>query len=328
MTRDGSAAVRGRARTALADRPVSWRTRWSAAERSGRVAWRRRDSLPPRPVAGEVREVSIVMADLRGFTAFCEQVPPSGCRASSTSTSAAMVDVILGQQGRVQDFVGDGILGVFGAHSSDPDHAWHATLTALEMQTRHPDARGALVHEEGVAFGLGVAVHSGQVVHRDRWAVPEERNTQWSGDPVNTGGETRGAQPGPGHPDRAERRLRLARVRDRVDVTRRDRCAVRGGRGHPVEVFEFLGCPRRSRASGPDPAAGAGPGARPDPSDELVGNGASRRPLPLPSDGPTRGRTRHATSKGKGVPMTHMPHRWHDPDATAPHRSMRGALDT
>src|SRR5215468_3826246 len=82
---------------------------------------------------GEVRDVSVLMADLRGFTTFCERVSPASTAAVLNEYLTAMVDVILKQHGRVQDFIGDGILGVFGAPGQDPDHAWHAVLSALEM---------------------------------------------------------------------------------------------------------------------------------------------------------------------------------------------------
>ena len=71
---------------------------------------------------GDIRKVSVVMADLRGFTAFCEGVPLGLISRVLNDYLTAMIDAILGQQGRVQDFVGDGILGVFGAPGHDPDH--------------------------------------------------------------------------------------------------------------------------------------------------------------------------------------------------------------
>src|SRR5262249_8942155 len=86
------------------------------------------------PFDGDVRQGSVLMADLRGFTSFCERVPPGPMSKVLNEYLTAMVDVILEHHGRVQDFVGDGILGVFGAPSPDQDHAWHAALSALEMQ--------------------------------------------------------------------------------------------------------------------------------------------------------------------------------------------------
>lgn len=193
---------------------------------------------PTPPLAGDVREVSIVMADLRGFTTFCERVPLDRMSRVLNEYLTAMVDVILGQHGRVQDFVGDGILGVFGAPSFDPDHAWHATLTALEMQVaiRKLDERWA--REEGVAFALGVAVHSGQVF-AGSVGCPRQRKYAVVGDPVNTVARLEELNRGLGTQIVLSGDS-LALVRDRVDVHPKGSFTVRG-RSHTVEVFELLG---------------------------------------------------------------------------------------
>ena len=52
---------------------------------------------------GDIRKVSVVMADLRGFTTFCERVPPGLMSRVLNEYLTAMIEVILGQQGRVQD---------------------------------------------------------------------------------------------------------------------------------------------------------------------------------------------------------------------------------
>jgi adenylate cyclase len=160
-----------------------------------------------------------------------------------------MVDVILGHQGRVQDFVGDGILGVFGATGRDPDHAWHAALSALEMQVAIRRLSGQWEQEGEPSFALGVAVHTGEVF---AGAVGSPKQSKYAvvGDPVNTAARL----------EELNRNLgteivmsgdAFALVRDRVDVHPRGMFAVRG-RNHDVEVFELLGvqgapqCPRAS----------------------------------------------------------------------------------
>jgi class 3 adenylate cyclase len=159
---------------------------------------------------------------------------------------AAMVDVILGHDGRVQDFVGDGILGVFGAPEPDPDHAWHAALSALGMQLAIRRLGCRWEREGGVAFALGVAVHSGQVF-AGSVGPPRQRKYAVVGDPVNTVARL----------EELNRLLNtdivisgdaLALVRDRVDVHSKGSFPVRG-RSHRVEVFELLGVHR-----GPMPA--------------------------------------------------------------------------
>ncbi|HYB44294.1 MAG TPA: adenylate/guanylate cyclase domain-containing protein [Candidatus Methylomirabilis sp.] len=123
---------------------------------------RAQGSACPRSDRDGVRDVSVLMADLRGFTAFCERVPPERVSSVLNDYLAVIAEAIVHQRGWVQDFVGDGVLGVFGAPADDPDHAWHAALSALGMQ-RGIRQLGERRRRGGAeVFGLGVAVHSGK----------------------------------------------------------------------------------------------------------------------------------------------------------------------
>jgi class 3 adenylate cyclase len=187
---------------------------------------------------GEIREVSVVMADLRGFTAFCERVPPDRMHRVLNEYLTAMIDVILGQQGHVQDFIGDGILGVFGAPGQGPDHGWHAVLSAVEMQIAIRQLGTRWRREGGTAFALGVAVHAGQAFAGEVGS-PKHRKYAVVGDPVNTVARLEEVNRNLGTEIVVSGEV-LALVRDRVDVHPRGSFAVRG-RSHPVEVFELLG---------------------------------------------------------------------------------------
>jgi adenylate cyclase len=209
-------------------------------------------ALPATPVLrgdtaldGEVREVSILMADLRGFTAFCERVAPRRMSRLLNEYLTAMVEVILRHKGRVQDFIGDGILGVFGAPGQDPDHAWHAALSALEMQATIRELAGRWEREEEALFTLGVAVHTGEVF-AGAVGSPKRQKYAVVGDPVNTVARL----------EELNRNLgteivmsgdALALVRNRVDVHPRGAFSLRG-RSRTVEVFELLGASRGYRA--------------------------------------------------------------------------------
>jgi adenylate cyclase len=187
---------------------------------------------------GEVREVSIVMADLRGFTAFCERVRPTLMWSVLNEYLTAMIDVIMAQQGHVQDFVGDGILGVFGAPGQDPDHAWHAVLSALEMQATIRRLGDCWRRDRGTSFGLGVAVHTGEVF---AGAVGSPKQAKYAvvGDPVNTVSRLEELNRDLGT-EIVMSAATLDVVRDRVDVYPRGAFAVRG-RSHAVQVFELRG---------------------------------------------------------------------------------------
>ena len=189
-------------------------------------------------LVGEIREVSVVMADLRGFTAFCEQVPPDRMYRVLNEYLTAMIDVILGQQGHVQDFIGDGILGVFGAPGQDLDHGWHAALSAVEMQVAIRQLGRRWGREEGTPFGLGVAVHTGRAFAGEVGS-PKQRKYAVVGDPVNTVARLEELNRDLGTEIVMSGDV-LALVRDRVDVHPRGSFAVRG-RSHTVELFELLG---------------------------------------------------------------------------------------
>jgi adenylate cyclase len=150
----------------------------------------------------------------------------------------AMMEVILEHQGRVQDFVGDGILGVFGAPGQDPDHVWHAVLSALEMQVAIRRLGDRWEREVGTSFALGVAVHTGEVF-AGAVGSPRQRKYAVVGDPVNTVARL----------EEVNRNLgtqivisgdALTQVRERVDVQPKGVFVMRG-RSHAVEVFELRG---------------------------------------------------------------------------------------
>jgi len=187
---------------------------------------------------GDVREVSMVMADLRGFTTFCERVSLGLSSRVLNEYLTAMMEVILGQRGCVQDFVGDGILGVFGAPGRDPNHAWHAATSAIEMQVAIQRLRGRWEREFGISLALGVAVHTGEV-YAGPVGSPRQNKYAVVGDPVNTVARLEELNRGLGT-EIVMSGEALALVRERVDVRPRGLFAVRGRR-NMLEVFELIG---------------------------------------------------------------------------------------
>jgi adenylate cyclase len=194
--------------------------------------------LPSADPEGEIREVSMLMADLRGFTTFCERAAPNWTASVLNDYLTAMVDVILAHRGRVQDFVGDGILGVFGAPLLDGDHAWHAALSALEMQRAIGRLRSRWRSNLGADLSLGIALHTGEVFAGN---VGSPRQSKYAvvGDPVNTVARLEELNKGLGTAIVMSGAMH-ARLGDRVDARARGTFAVRGRR-HRVGVFELLG---------------------------------------------------------------------------------------
>jgi adenylate cyclase len=106
-------------------------------------------------LAGEAVEVTIMFVDVRGFTSFAERTPADEVVAAINELFEQIVPIIHEAGGRVDKFVGDGLLAVFGAPRRLPDHADRALGAALTIdQTLH----------SGYELEIGIGLNSGEVV--------------------------------------------------------------------------------------------------------------------------------------------------------------------
>ena len=189
-------------------------------------------------LGGTVRTVSVLMSDLRGFTTLSERLRPDRISEMMNEYFTAMVDVIISHRGIVQDFIGDGILAVYGAPLDDPDHAWHAVATALDMQAELRRLNDRWQAAGRPPLAMGVAVHTGEAF-AGNVGSPRRKKYAVMGDTVNTTSRIEGLN----------RELStailisgatLAAVKDRVVVQDRGSVTVKG-RTQAVELFELLG---------------------------------------------------------------------------------------
>src|SRR5512135_1114613 len=90
-------------------------------------------------LGGEEREVTILMSDLRGFTALAGRLSPHDVIELLNLYLEAMVDVISRYEGTINEIIGDAILVVFGAPIACEDHADKAVACALAMQLAMPE---------------------------------------------------------------------------------------------------------------------------------------------------------------------------------------------
>jgi class 3 adenylate cyclase len=85
-------------------------------------------------LGGEVAEVTVLFADLRGFTPFSERTSPDRVVAMLNQYFGRAVPVLLANGGTVVQFVGDAVMALFNAPARQPDHALRAARAALGMQ--------------------------------------------------------------------------------------------------------------------------------------------------------------------------------------------------
>jgi class 3 adenylate cyclase len=85
-------------------------------------------------LGGQVAEVTVLFADLRGFTPFSERTTPDRVVAMLNRYFGRAVPVLLANGGTVVQFVGDAVMALFNAPARQPDHALRAARAALGMQ--------------------------------------------------------------------------------------------------------------------------------------------------------------------------------------------------
>jgi adenylate cyclase len=115
-------------------------------------------------LGGEKRQVTLLMSDLRGFTALAERLDATAVVALLNHYFSAMVELIHRTGGTIDEIIGDAIFVLFGAPMVVPDAAQRAVRCALEMQKA---MRG--VNEYNFQMGwpeieMGIGIHTGEVV--------------------------------------------------------------------------------------------------------------------------------------------------------------------
>jgi PAS domain S-box-containing protein len=115
-------------------------------------------------LGGEEREATILMSDLRGFSAMAARLTPHEVIEVLNLYLEAMVDVIGRYHGTIDEIIGDAILVIFGAPVSCEDHADKAVACGLAMQLAMRDVNQRLVAKGASELEMGIGVHTGRVI--------------------------------------------------------------------------------------------------------------------------------------------------------------------
>ncbi|MFJ4656892.1 adenylate/guanylate cyclase domain-containing protein [Nocardia sp. NPDC088792] len=183
-------------------------------------------------LGGRIAEVSVLMADLAGFTPFSERTDPALVVQMLNTYYGAIVPVILGEGGVVVQFVGDAVMAVFNAPAPQPDHALRAARAGLMLQ--QSVARIAAGRPDWPRFRVGV--NTGPALVGNIGAA-QMRNYTAIGDTTNTAARLQGvAQPG----DVVIGPLTQAQLGSRALVEPLHAITVKGRR-EPVTCFVLRG---------------------------------------------------------------------------------------
>jgi adenylate cyclase len=118
----------------------------------------------PDCLAGQLREVTLLFADLRGFTSLAECLPPADCYRLLGEVMEELTRIVIEHQGIVVDYYGDGLLALWNAPIDQANHADLACGSAIAMLDIMPEASQRWHHLLRGPLELGIGVHSGPVL--------------------------------------------------------------------------------------------------------------------------------------------------------------------
>lgn len=115
-------------------------------------------------LGGERRTVTVLISDLRGFSAVAEQLSPEKAVSVVNLYLEAMTHVINRYEGTINEFMGDGIFVIFGAPIQRENDAQRAIASAVAMQLAMKDVNQQLAASSLPTVEMGIGIHTGEVL--------------------------------------------------------------------------------------------------------------------------------------------------------------------
>ncbi len=189
------------------------------------------------PLEGERRDVSILFQDIRGFTALSESLDPAALLKLLNRFFTEVVAAVEAEGGVVKQFLGDGVMALFGAPQSHADHPERAVRAALGIVDRLVALNERQRGQGYAPLEIGLGIDSGEVV---AGLIGPDSRVEYGvvGDPVNLANRV----------ESLTRELRATVLVTKAIDTRLGHSYLRGrtmtlpvkGKKEPVEVVEIL----------------------------------------------------------------------------------------
>ena len=113
---------------------------------------------------GERKQVTVLFVDVSGFTSLSERLDPEDVHRLMTRAFERMLEAVHRYEGTVNQFLGDGIMALFGAPIAHEDHPQRAVHAALGIRTALEAYREELERTRGIAFRVRQGLNTGLVV--------------------------------------------------------------------------------------------------------------------------------------------------------------------
>jgi adenylate cyclase len=189
-------------------------------------------------LGGVRRDMTVLFSDIRGFTTASEKGTPEAIVAQLNEYFGEMVEVLFRHNGTLDKFVGDMVMGLFGAPVNDPHHADHAVATAIEMSAALSRLNAGWAAAGRPVLDIGIGINSGDMIAGN---IGSQSIMSYTviGDAVNLGSRIESL-----NKDYGTRILISQATHDRLTrsfSTRRVGEVTVKGRREPVVIWEVLG---------------------------------------------------------------------------------------
>jgi PAS domain S-box-containing protein len=191
-------------------------------------------------LGGKRVDLTILFADIRGFTSYSEQISPERLVSVLNRYLAAMAEAVLSQEGTIDKFLGDAVMAWFNAPIPQPDHTLRAVKAALLLRETVENLYRELPEDSHLSFGVGI--HYGDAV---LGLIGTDRRLEYTAisDSVNTAKRIQ--------ENSAKNQILISkdayeRVKNDVEGRYAAPMSVKG-KSQPVEVYEVLGLKKVGR---------------------------------------------------------------------------------
>ena len=112
-------------------------------------------------LGGANQTITVLFADIRGFTALSEKENPERVVSLLNKYFSAMTEIIFEHRGTLDKYLGDGMMALFGAPTASDDDADNAVKAAIAMQKRVQQLNSELKAEQLPEVSVGIGLHTG-----------------------------------------------------------------------------------------------------------------------------------------------------------------------
>jgi adenylate cyclase len=189
-------------------------------------------------LGGESRELTVLFSDIRNFSTIAERLSPETLVHLLNEYLTSMTRVVFRHHGLLDKYIGDGIMAVYGAPLQDPDHAYRACRSALEMMEALQALQACWASQGLPPLNIGIGINTALMVVGNMGSELRFDYTVM-GDGVNVASRLEAANKEYGT-NIIISESTWAQVRDRLTSRELDVIRVKG-KAQPTRIFEVLG---------------------------------------------------------------------------------------